>query len=74
MFKVHLSLIHNRGCETVIGLSNSPKKAHQKAIRQAWAQYEKSGATNWADVWLTVTNPYGKVVFHNWCPSDALFA
>jgi hypothetical protein len=74
MFKVHLSLIHNAGCEVVTALSTSPKKAHQKALRQAWAQYEKSGATNWADVWLTVTNPYGKVIFHNWCPSSALFA
>ena len=72
MFKVHLSLIHNRGCETVIGLSNSPKKAHQKAIRQAWAQYEKSGATNWADVWLTITNPQGKVVYADFAPTSAI--
>lgn len=72
MFKVHLSLIHNRGCEVVTTLNSSPKRAMKAARIQAWDQYEKSGATNWADMWLTITNPYGKVVHHDWAPSSAL--
>ena len=72
MFKVHFSLIHNAGCEVVTTQNRSAKKAMQMARRKAWDQYEKSGATNWADVWLTITNPYGKVVHHDWAPSSAL--
>lgn len=72
MFKVHFSLIHNAGCEVVTTQNRSAKKAMQMARRKAWDQYEKSGATNWADVWLTITNPYGKVVHHDWAPSSVL--
>ena len=72
MFKVHFSLIHNAGCEVVTTQNRSAKKAMQMARRKAWDQYEKSGATNWADVWLTITNPYGKVVHHDWAPTRAL--
>ena len=71
MFKIHLSLIHNRGCETVTIQNRSAKRAMELARTQAWKQYYESGATNWADAWLTITNPYGKVVHHDWCPSQA---
>ena len=42
------------------------------ARAQAWEQYARSGATNWADVWLTITNPYGKVVYADFAPSSAI--
>ena len=71
MFKIHLSLIHNRGCEVVTIQNRSAKRGMELARTQAWKQYERSGATNWADAWLTITNPYGKVVHHDWCPSRA---
>jgi hypothetical protein len=72
MFKVRYQLIHNRGCETHVGLSQSPKAALKVARNAAWRAYERSGATNWADVWLTITNPQGKVVYADFAPTSAL--
>lgn len=72
MFKITYSLIHNRGCEVVKAMSPSVKRAVKTARLQAWKQYDCSGATNWADVWLTITNPYGKVVYEDFAPSSAL--
>lgn len=72
MFKVRYQLIHNRGCETRVGISQSPKAALKVARDAAWRAYERSGATNWADVWLTITNPQGKVVYADFAPSSAI--
>lgn len=72
MFKIRYQLIHNRGCETVTTQSRSVKRAMRMARQQAWEQYQRSDATNWADVWLTITNPYGKVVYADFAPSSAL--
>jgi hypothetical protein len=72
MFKIRYQLIHNRGCETVTIQNRSVKRAMRMARNQAWEQYAQSGATNWADVWLTITNPYGKVVYADFAPSSAI--
>ena len=72
MFKITYSLIHNRGCEVVKAMSPSVKRAMKTARLQAWKQYDRSGATNWADVWLTITNPYGEEIYNDFAPSSAL--
>ena len=72
MFKVHYSLIHNRGVCNYVGLSQSPKAALKVARNTAWRAYDKSGATNWADVFLTITNPYGEVIYNDFAPCSAL--
>lgn len=72
MFKINFQLIHNRGCESVTIQNRSVKRAMRMARAQAWEQYAQSGATNWADVWLTITNPYGKVVYADFAPSSAI--
>ena len=65
MFKIQYTLIHNRGCASATTFNRSAKKAMKAARSQAWEAYERSDATNWADVWLTITNPYGKVVYND---------
>jgi hypothetical protein len=72
MFKVHYSLIHNRGCCNYVGLSQSPKAALKVARNAAWRAFDRSGATNWADVFLTITNPYGEVIYNDFAPCSAL--
>jgi hypothetical protein len=72
MFKVHYSLIHNRGVCNHVGLSQSPKAALKVARAAAWRAFDKSGATNWADVWLTITNPQGQVIYNDFAPASAL--
>ncbi len=72
MFKIRYQLIHNRGCETYVGLSQSPKAALKVARNAAWRAFDKSRATNWADVFLTITNPYGEVIYNEFAPCSAL--
>ena len=72
MFEINFQLIHNRGCESVTVQNRSVKRAMKMARQQAWLQYYKSGATNWADVWLVITNPYGKVVYADFAPLSAI--
>ena len=72
MFKIQYTLIHNRGCASATTFNRSAKKAMKAAKSQAWQAYECSDATNWADVWLTITNPYGRVVYNDFAPSSAL--
>ena len=72
MFKIKYTLIHNRGCCATVGLSQSPKAALKVARDAAWRAYDKSGATNWADVWLQIFNPYGEEIYNDFAPSSAL--
>lgn len=72
MFKIQMSLIHNRGCEAVTIQNRSVKRAISLARTQAWKQYDKSGATNWADIWLCITNPYGKVIYQDFAPDSVI--
>ena len=45
------------------GMSRSVSRAMAKASSQAWDQYERSRATNWADCWVRVYKG-GKLIAH----------
>jgi hypothetical protein len=42
------------------------RKAFAKAAEKAWTNYETSGATNWADEWVTIYRPNGTVAAGGW--------
>jgi hypothetical protein len=71
MFKIRYQLIHNRGCETITTLSKSVKSAIKQCRVQAWRQYDASGATNWADVFLTIYKG-NEVIYNDFAPSSCL--
>jgi hypothetical protein len=71
MFKITYTLIHNRGCETITILSKSVKSAIKRCRIQAWRQYDASGATNWADVYLTIYKG-NEVIYSDFAPSSCL--
>ena len=71
MFEIRYQLIHNKGCETVTVLSKSVKSAINRCRTLAWRQYDASGATNWADVFLTIYKG-NKVIYNDFAPSSCL--
>jgi hypothetical protein len=65
-YSVRFTIIHNAGVTAATGMSRSVRKAFAKAAEKAWTNYETSGATNWADEWVTIYRPNGTVAAGGW--------
>jgi len=65
-YRVQFTVIHNAGVSVGTALSRSVKRAFSQASSKAWDAFERSGATNWADEWVTIYSPSGKVVASDW--------
>lgn len=70
-YSVRFTIIHNAGATVATGMSRSVRKAFAKASAKAWTDYETSGATNWADEWVTIYRPNGTVAASDWATSFA---
>ena len=65
-YSVRFTIIHNRGTTTATALSRSVRRAFNKASEKAWDNYETSGATNYADEWVTIFRPDGSFLAQGW--------
>jgi len=68
-YKVNFTVIGNRNCGHGVGFGRSVKAAIKQASNLAWSEFEKQGNSNWADNWMVIHNPYGRVVYQDFASS-----
>ena len=63
LFKVSFCVIGNIESATAVTFSTSIKKALKKAESQAWDLFSRTPSTNYADCWVNIYNPRGKMIW-----------
>ena len=62
-YRVSFCVIGNVDCATAVTFSTSIKKALKKAESMAWDLFYKQPNTNYADCWVNIYNPKGKMIW-----------
>ena len=62
-YKVSFCVIGNVESATAVTFSTSIKNALKKASSQAWDLFYKQPNTNYADCWVNIYNPKGKMIW-----------
>jgi hypothetical protein len=62
-YKVSFTVIGNVESAEAVTFSTSIKKALAKASSQAWDAFTKTRSTNYADCWVNIYNPRGKMIW-----------
>ena len=62
-YKVNFTVIGNRESATAVTFSPSIRKALEQAEGEAWREFETLGNTNYADCWVQIYNPKGRVIW-----------
>jgi len=62
-YRASYCIIGNRDNATGFGFSTSIKKALRMAENKAWDLFYKQPNTNYADCWVNIYNPRGKMIW-----------
>jgi hypothetical protein len=63
LFKVSFCVIGNIESATAVTFSTSIKKALKQASSKAWDAFTRTPSTNYADCWVNIYNPRGKMIW-----------